>query len=188
MTPTPEIRLFFAVLAFVGAILCYRQAFHGILSSAHWKQSTLFFFLGGANLSSTLLLSLQLLLDMPIPSRLVFFLGLLGAGLGSVLYFIPSIVASQRSHLNVLALFLLNALLGWSIFGWAGALVWATIKTDTRAGASPDTHAGASRDGRTNVVPDDGRKACVQCGNRVSVVSIASDGRCQRCYKPFWAS
>jgi hypothetical protein len=50
-------------------------------------------------------------------------------GFGTVLYFLPSIVALARSKRDLLAIFLLNLFLGWSVIGWVVALVWA-VKTD----------------------------------------------------------
>ena len=46
-------------------------------------------------------------------------------GLGTVMYFLPSIIALARSKRDILAIFLLNLFLGWSIIGWIVALVWA---------------------------------------------------------------
>ena len=46
-------------------------------------------------------------------------------GLGTVMYFLPSIVALARSKRDLLAIFLLNLFLGWSVIGWIVALVWA---------------------------------------------------------------
>ena len=43
------------------------------------------------------------------------------------LYFIPSMVASERKHPQLLAIFMLNLFLGWSILGWVVALVWACM-------------------------------------------------------------
>lgn len=42
------------------------------------------------------------------------------------IYFAPSFIAISRKHSYVLQITLLNALLGWSFFGWAAALIWAT--------------------------------------------------------------
>lgn len=41
------------------------------------------------------------------------------------LYFIPSLVALARGHHQLLAIFLLNLLLGWTVLGWIAALVWS---------------------------------------------------------------
>jgi hypothetical protein len=46
-------------------------------------------------------------------------------GFGTVMYFLPSIVALARSKRDLLAIFLLNLFLGWSVIGWIVALVWA---------------------------------------------------------------
>jgi hypothetical protein len=42
-----------------------------------------------------------------------------------VMYFLPSIIALARSKRDLLAIFLLNFFLGWSIIGWIVALIWA---------------------------------------------------------------
>lgn len=42
------------------------------------------------------------------------------------IYFVPSFIAIGRKHTYVLQITLLNALLGWSFFGWAAALIWST--------------------------------------------------------------
>lgn len=43
------------------------------------------------------------------------------------LYGLPSLVAWQRSHHNLPAILLVNLLLGWTVLGWIGALVWAVM-------------------------------------------------------------
>jgi hypothetical protein len=40
-------------------------------------------------------------------------------------YFVPTFIALSRKKSNTLSIFALNLLLGWSLIGWAGALVWA---------------------------------------------------------------
>jgi hypothetical protein len=42
------------------------------------------------------------------------------------LYFLPSILAVNKR--NKIAIFALNLLLGWSLIGWAIALIWALCK------------------------------------------------------------
>jgi hypothetical protein len=54
----------------------------------------------------------------------LFLLGLIS---GAALYFIPTMVAFYRNHTNCVAIFILNLLLGWTLLGWAGALIWACI-------------------------------------------------------------
>ena len=46
-------------------------------------------------------------------------------GFGFVMYFLPSIIALARSKRDLLAIFLLNLFLGWSVVGWIVALIWA---------------------------------------------------------------
>jgi ABC-type transport system involved in cytochrome c biogenesis permease component len=44
---------------------------------------------------------------------------------GLVLYLISTLVAWWRSHHQVMAIVALNLLLGWTVLGWIGALIWA---------------------------------------------------------------
>ncbi len=43
-------------------------------------------------------------------------------------YFLPSFIAFSRDHKNKVAIFLLNLLLGWTVLGWVGSLVWSVIR------------------------------------------------------------
>lgn len=52
-------------------------------------------------------------------------------------YFVPAIVAFVRNHRNRGAIFVLNLLLGWTVLGWVGALVWAcTANVEPQIGAA----------------------------------------------------
>lgn len=42
-----------------------------------------------------------------------------------VAYFIPTVVAANRSHSRQGAVLALNALAGWTVVGWVAALIWA---------------------------------------------------------------
>ena len=42
-----------------------------------------------------------------------------------IAYFLPSVVAGVRGHNNYGAILLLNLLLGWTVAGWIGALIWS---------------------------------------------------------------
>jgi competence protein ComGC len=44
------------------------------------------------------------------------------------LYFLSTLIAFSRQHKNKLAIFLLNLLLGWTVFGWVVSLVWSVMK------------------------------------------------------------
>ncbi len=41
------------------------------------------------------------------------------------LYFIPTIIALLRGHRQTVAIAALNLLLGWTVLGWVGSLVWS---------------------------------------------------------------
>ncbi len=47
-----------------------------------------------------------------------------------LVYFLPSIVATNRGHHNTEAITVLNLLLGWTFLGWVVALVWALTATN----------------------------------------------------------
>jgi len=48
--------------------------------------------------------------------------------LAVMIYFIPIFVASVREQKNFVAICILNIFLGWTFFGWVGALIWAVIE------------------------------------------------------------
>ena len=43
-------------------------------------------------------------------------------------YFLPALIAFSRQHKNKIAIFLLNLLLGWTVLGWVGSLVWSVAR------------------------------------------------------------
>jgi len=55
------------------------------------------------------------------------------------IYFVPTIVAYSNNHRNVLAIFVLNLFLGYTLVGWVFALIWAVykepIKLDSKSGS-----------------------------------------------------
>jgi len=53
-------------------------------------------------------------------------------GLPFVMYFLPSIIALARGKRDLLAIFLLNFFLAWTVIGWFVALIWA-VKHDVPA-------------------------------------------------------
>lgn len=55
-------------------------------------------------------------------------------GLGFLFYFLPSIIAAARSKRDLLSIFILNFLLGWTALGWMVALIWA-LKADVPVAA-----------------------------------------------------
>lgn len=60
----------------------------------------------------------------------VLLLSLVGLALGLAIYFFPYYIACQRKKKNKEAILVLNLLLGWTIFGWAGAMIWAYVKDE----------------------------------------------------------
>ena len=46
--------------------------------------------------------------------------------LATPLYFLPVIIGRRKR--NARAIFALNLLLGWTLLGWVGALVWALVR------------------------------------------------------------
>jgi hypothetical protein len=48
-----------------------------------------------------------------------------GAIVALAVYFLPAIIADRRKRHDLLTLALFNACLGWTGFGWVGALYWA---------------------------------------------------------------
>lgn len=49
---------------------------------------------------------------------------------GLVAYFVPTIIAVIRNHPNIIAIMVVNLLLGWICIGWIVALVWALTAID----------------------------------------------------------
>jgi len=45
------------------------------------------------------------------------------------IYFLPAIVAAQRGHRHIMAIFVTNLFLGWTFIGWVAALVWSCMNT-----------------------------------------------------------
>lgn len=56
-------------------------------------------------------------------------IGVLYLALILALYFLPTILAHLLRHRNEVAVFLFNALLGWTVLGWVIALVWSVCTT-----------------------------------------------------------
>ncbi|MDB5801774.1 MAG: hypothetical protein JWL63_2713 [Rhodocyclales bacterium] len=78
----------------------------------------------------------------------------------SIIYFLPSMLAKQKGHVSGGSVFLLNLLLGWTVLGWFGALIWAgsgpfaTKKVDEKRVKCPDC---------AELILPDARK-CKHCG------------------------
>ena len=55
-------------------------------------------------------------------------------GVGFLFYFLPSIVAAARSKRDLVSIFVLNLLLGWTAIGWVVAFLWE-LKLDSPVAA-----------------------------------------------------
>lgn len=49
-----------------------------------------------------------------------------------IVYFVPFLIANHRHHKNQVPIFFLNLIFGWTIIGWVGALVWASMAENRR--------------------------------------------------------
>ena len=47
-------------------------------------------------------------------------------------YLLPGIIAGVRGHGSASAILAANILLGWTIIGWIGALIWSLTATGRR--------------------------------------------------------
>lgn len=45
--------------------------------------------------------------------------------IGATFYFLPSIIAAGRHHPQTAPIFVINALLGWTLLGWVAMLAWS---------------------------------------------------------------
>lgn len=50
--------------------------------------------------------------------------------IAALLYFIPSVIGILRKHHNLIGLMALNILLGWTVIGWVGALIWSLLRSN----------------------------------------------------------
>ena len=67
--------------------------------------------------------------------------------LSALLYFVPTILGRHKA--DVMGIFLVNLLLGWTVIGWVVALVWAL---------SPDKYVPV------RAVPVSSGRFCSNCG------------------------
>ncbi len=45
--------------------------------------------------------------------------------IGGYMYFLPGVIAGYKKHKNTTIITILNLLVGWTIIGWIGLLIWA---------------------------------------------------------------
>ncbi len=63
---------------------------------------------------------------------LLVMVGIVVVIIGLALYFLPAIIAYNRKHSNKGIILLLDFLIGWTLLGWVGCLIWAFLDTDQR--------------------------------------------------------
>jgi len=84
----------------------------------------------------------------------IFFLVL---AIGATFYFLPTIIAAGRGHPQVVPIFVINVLLGWTLLGWVATLAWSVSsfsgRQSTRERRRPLTSARASRPSRPSTPP-----------------------------------
>lgn len=86
-------------------------------------------------------------------------------------YFLPLIVAVMRSHQNAGAIAALNLLLGWTLLGWVGALVWAMLSKPEEAGKARGQDVVAD----TGLSP--AHRKCPECAE----VVLKEARKCKHC-------
>jgi len=85
-------------------------------------------------------------------------------------YLLPTSVAGIRNHRNGAGVFLLNLLLGWTVIGWVGALIWSV---SAQAPPAPpvvvNVQSGPGGQMSATVAPAQPQppaEFCPQCGTR----------------------
>lgn len=59
---------------------------------------------------------------------------------GLIFYFVPAMIAAGRHHRNSNAILAANLLFGWTMLGWAVALIWALTGSHPDDAAKRQSH------------------------------------------------
>ncbi len=84
---------------------------------------------------------------------------------GLLIGFLPTIIAVARRHPSVVAIFLVNLLLGWTVIGWFWALFWSFSTPRVVVAVAPAQY-GNPPAGYGAVA--NARLLCPRCGNEVT--------------------
>ncbi|TAA18735.1 superinfection immunity protein [Pseudoxanthomonas winnipegensis] len=87
-----------------------------------------------------------------------------------LLYLLPTIEAALRKHRNLAGVALLDILLGWTVLGWIGAMIWALVNP---AGAPTDAPPAEARP----PAPARETKTCPFCAEEVLAAAV----KCKHC-------
>jgi len=104
-------------------------------------------------------------------------------------YILPGVVASSRHKRNAGAIWTLNILLGWTLLGWVGALVWAMTHDAVVVGAAPTQTPepvqpkSAGDDAIVSRRSATDNKSCPGCGATLMPEAV----RCRHCGHDFRA-
>lgn len=60
--------------------------------------------------------------------------GISAFGIILCLYFVPTFTAAMRRHRSVMAIIVVNLVLGWTFIGWFFALIWSLTGNTERKG------------------------------------------------------
>lgn len=71
------------------------------------------------------------------------------------LYFVPALIAMIRTAKHEGAIALLNLLLGWTLLGWVGALIWAVADAEREPWGPPEAE-----------------KLCPRCAEKVKAAAL----------------
>lgn len=55
-----------------------------------------------------------------------------------IIYFLPALIASTRTHPNSSSIMLLNVFLGWTLIGWVVSLAWSASSVAKQPSDSSD--------------------------------------------------
>lgn len=63
----------------------------------------------------------------------------------AAVYLLPTVISAIREKKNTGAIFVLNLLLGWTLLGWIGALVWSlTVESVNHPSSSSSINTTSS--------------------------------------------
>ena len=65
--------------------------------------------------------------------------------LGTLAYFLPTIIAIKKKHANSVIIALLNIIIGWTFLGWIGCLVFACIDADGSRASNLTRNIGGNK-------------------------------------------